>query len=229
MIPGSADREDVDPPSTAIAFEPCRVDDALPAELIGPTSIAPPSGIAAISARRVSRATTRPTNCANINAFVALGRFDDAYRLLAKMLDSRRPRGWRVLGRGRLGRSARARLYRRHAAHLDRAPSSSRRFAGCWRAKAATRWRLFGAAPDCLVGQRRRHAARPADRLRRPQPAGAAETIAGDGRVDAVGAAARTGHLSISRRQAARADGKPCKIQRDVILAPSFSHLVIDF
>ena len=34
VIPGSADREDVDPTATAIAFEPCRVEDVLPAELI---------------------------------------------------------------------------------------------------------------------------------------------------------------------------------------------------
>ena len=34
LIPGSADREDVDPTSTSIAFEPCRVEDVLPAELI---------------------------------------------------------------------------------------------------------------------------------------------------------------------------------------------------
>ena len=30
VIPGSADRDDVDPHATAIAFEPCRVEDALP-------------------------------------------------------------------------------------------------------------------------------------------------------------------------------------------------------
>ncbi len=34
VIPASADREDVDPSSTSIAFEPCRVEDVLPSELI---------------------------------------------------------------------------------------------------------------------------------------------------------------------------------------------------
>ena len=37
LIHGSADREDVDPTSTSIAFEPCRVDDVLPAEFIPAT------------------------------------------------------------------------------------------------------------------------------------------------------------------------------------------------
>ena len=37
IIHGSADREDVDPSSTSIAFEPCRVEDILPAEFIAAT------------------------------------------------------------------------------------------------------------------------------------------------------------------------------------------------
>ena len=37
LIHGSADREDVDPTSTSIAFEPCRVEDVLPAEFVPAT------------------------------------------------------------------------------------------------------------------------------------------------------------------------------------------------
>jgi hypothetical protein len=37
VIHGSADREDVDPTSTSIAFEPCRVEDVLPAEFVQAT------------------------------------------------------------------------------------------------------------------------------------------------------------------------------------------------
>ena len=37
LIPGSADREDVDPTSTSIAFEPCRVEDVLPPEFVAAT------------------------------------------------------------------------------------------------------------------------------------------------------------------------------------------------
>src|SRR5208282_4055141 len=37
LIPGSADRDDVDPTSTSIAFEPCRVEEAFPPELVAAT------------------------------------------------------------------------------------------------------------------------------------------------------------------------------------------------
>ena len=37
LIPGSADREDFDPTSTSIAFEPCRVEDVLPSEFLSRT------------------------------------------------------------------------------------------------------------------------------------------------------------------------------------------------
>ena len=37
LIPGSAGRDDVDPTATSIAFEPCRVEDALPPELVAAT------------------------------------------------------------------------------------------------------------------------------------------------------------------------------------------------
>jgi len=37
LIHGSADREDIDPTSTSIAFEPCRVEDVLPNEFISAT------------------------------------------------------------------------------------------------------------------------------------------------------------------------------------------------
>ena len=94
LIPGSADREDVDPTSTSIAFEPCRVDDALPPELIASTYDRAAERVAAISAPGFT-GNYSPYELRNINAFVALGRFDDAFRLLTKMLDSRRPRGWR--------------------------------------------------------------------------------------------------------------------------------------
>jgi len=94
LIPGSADREDVDPTSTSIAFEPCRVEDALPSELIASTYDRAAARLAAISAPGFE-GNYSPYELRNINAFVSLGRFEDAFRLLAKMLDSRRPRGWR--------------------------------------------------------------------------------------------------------------------------------------
>ena len=53
LIPGSADREDVDPTSTSIAFEPCRVEDALPAELVAPTYDRAAERLASISRARL--------------------------------------------------------------------------------------------------------------------------------------------------------------------------------
>ncbi|MBB4200093.1 hypothetical protein CCR94_04625 [Rhodoblastus sphagnicola] len=93
-IPGSADREDVDPTATSIAFEPCRVEDVLPPELVSPTFARAARRAAAISAPDFS-GNYSPYELRNVNVFVALGRFDDAFRLLNTMLGARRPPGWR--------------------------------------------------------------------------------------------------------------------------------------
>jgi hypothetical protein len=93
-IPGSADREDVDPTSTSIAFEPCRVEDVLPSEFLAKTY-----DIAADRAKRFAdpdfKENYTPYSLRDLNAFVSLGRFEDAFRLLRVMLAGRRPRGWR--------------------------------------------------------------------------------------------------------------------------------------
>jgi hypothetical protein len=91
MIAASADREDVDPTSTSIAFEPCRVEDVLPGEFIKATY---DLAVADIGAPDVEGRYT-PYILRNINALVALGRFEDAFRLLSVILTGRRPRGWR--------------------------------------------------------------------------------------------------------------------------------------
>jgi hypothetical protein len=94
LIAASADREDVDPSSTSIAFEPCRVEDVLPSEFVTTTY-----DLVAERVRRVQatdfEGTYTPYAVRNINAFIALGRFDDAFRLLAAALACRRPTGWR--------------------------------------------------------------------------------------------------------------------------------------
>ena len=94
VIPGSADRDDVDPHATAIAFEPCRVDDALPEELLPATFDLAAKLIATIRAPGFA-GNYSPYIVRDLNAFVSLGRFDDAFALLACVLDGRRPRGWR--------------------------------------------------------------------------------------------------------------------------------------
>jgi hypothetical protein len=94
FIHGSADREDVDPASTSIAFEPCRVEDVLPAEFIRATYDLSASRIHLVCARDFSGNYT-PYAIRNLNAFVSLGRFEDAFRLLSAGLPGRRPCGWR--------------------------------------------------------------------------------------------------------------------------------------
>lgn len=94
VIHGSADREDVDPSSTSIAFEPCRVDDVLPAKYIEATYDLTARGVRRVGEPGFS-GTYTPYGLRNLNAFVALGRFEDAYRLLDAALACRRPIGWR--------------------------------------------------------------------------------------------------------------------------------------
>ena len=94
LIPGSADREDVDPTSTSIAFEPCRVEDVLPPEFLPGTYDLLADRIKLFAAPDFKSNYT-PYSLRDLNAFVSLGRYDDAFRLLSVMLAGRRPRGWR--------------------------------------------------------------------------------------------------------------------------------------
>ncbi|WNV06139.1 discoidin domain-containing protein [Candidatus Methylospira mobilis] len=94
LVPASADHEDVDQTSTSVAFEPCRVDDVLPQALLTATYDVYIAHLDAIGAPGFSGGFT-PYEIRNLNALVALGRFDDAYRLLTDSLAWRRPAGWR--------------------------------------------------------------------------------------------------------------------------------------
>ena len=95
LVPGSADRDDVDPTATAIAFEPCRVDDVLPQDLVAATYARSADQIIKLADTPGLIENFSPYIVRNINAFVALGRIDDAFRLLSIVLASRRPQGWR--------------------------------------------------------------------------------------------------------------------------------------
>jgi hypothetical protein len=94
LIAASGDREDVDPSSTSIAFEPCRVEDVLPAKFVAKTY-----DLAAERVRQVGgpdfQGTFTPYVLRTLNAFVSLGRLDDAFELLKVTLACRRPIGWR--------------------------------------------------------------------------------------------------------------------------------------
>ena len=94
LIPGSADREDIDPTSTSIAFEPCRVDDALPAELVDATYDRAAERIKSISAPGFTRKlhALRPAQPQRLRVPRPVRRRIPATRHDA---DSRRPRSWR--------------------------------------------------------------------------------------------------------------------------------------
>jgi hypothetical protein len=94
IIPGSADRDDIDPTATSIAFEPCRVEDALPPELVAATYDRAAARVREISSPDF-KSNYSPYDLRNLNAFVSLGRHEDALRLLSVMLACRRPPGWR--------------------------------------------------------------------------------------------------------------------------------------
>ncbi len=227
LIPGSADRDDVDPPSTSIAFEPCRVEDALPAELIDPTYDRAAERIAAISAPGFT-GNYSPYELRNINAFVSLGRYGDAHRLLAKMLDSRRPRGWRVWAEVVWG-DKRAPDYIGDMPHTWIAAEFVTAIRRMLLRENGRTLELFRGAPDAwwdnngvkLSGL--------------PTAFGAVSLRARRGRSQATvdltlsGPAPERITLRYPGAKRAHADGEPCDIQGDVILAPNLSRLVVDF
>jgi hypothetical protein len=227
VIPGSADREDVDPPSTSIAFEPCRVEDALPVELITPTYDRAAQRLAAISAPGFT-GNYSPYELRNLNAFVSLGRYEDAYRLLAKMLDSRRPRGWRVWAEVVWG-DKRAPDYIGDMPHTWIAAEFFTAIRRMLLRENGRTLELFRGAPDAWwddAGVTLRDL---------PTAFGAVSLRARRGRSQATVDLALSGPAPerITFRypgaKRALADGKPCDIQGDVILARNLSRLVVDF
>jgi hypothetical protein len=226
LIAASGDREDVDPTSTSIAFEPCRVEDVLPRQYIGATYD--------LVAGRIRRAVEpgfegndTPYAVRNLNAFVALGRFDDALRLLSAVLAWRRPAGWRgwaevVWGDPRapeyigdmphtwigaeFATAVRRMLIRENGDTLElfRAVPD-----GWWSGRGIALSALptaFGVAN--LRARRRRGKATVDLALAGPQPA-------------------RT-TIRYPGARAALADGRPCAIDDAVISAPNFRRLEID-
>ena len=93
LLPASADRNDVDPTSSSIAFEPCRVAEVLPVDLLQPTWNDYLKHLDIIAAPAFDGGFT-PYEIRNLNALIALGRHEDAYRLLADALTWQRPPGW---------------------------------------------------------------------------------------------------------------------------------------
>jgi hypothetical protein len=227
LIHGSADREDVDPSSTSIAFEPCRVEDILPPEFIPATYDLSAARIKLVGAPDFD-GTYTPYALRNLNAFVSLGRFDDAFRLLSAALACRRPSGWR------------------HWAEVVWAVPGSPEYIGdmphTWiGAEFATAIRrmllrengstleLFRAVPDAWwEGEG-------ITLHELPTTFGTANLKARRGQSHATVELALTGPVPerITFRypgaKQAQADGKPCDIHSDLISAPNLNRLVIGF
>jgi hypothetical protein len=227
LVPGSADREDVDPPSTSVAFEPCRVDDALPAELVGATYDRAAERVASISAPGFT-GNYSPYELRNLNAFVSLGRFDDAFRQLAKMMDSRRPRGWRVWAEVVWG-ELRAPDYIGDMPHTWIAAEFATAIRRMLLRENGRTLELFRGAPDAWWDN---DGVTLSDL---PTAFGVVNLKARRGRSQATvdltlsGPAPERITFRYSGAKQARADGKPCEIRDDVILAPNLSRLVVDF
>lgn len=227
LVPGSADREDVDPPSTSVAFEPCRVDDALPAELVGPTYDRAAARVASISAPGFS-GNYSPYELRNLNAFVSLGRFDDAFRQLATMMDSRRPPGWRGWAEVVWG-ELRAPDYIGDMPHTWIAAEFFTAIRRMLLRENGGALELFKGVPDAWWD----NGGIALNDL--PSAFGAVSLTARRDRSQAVvelrlsGPAPERISLRYPGARRAHADGRSCEIAGDVIVAANFSRLVIDF
>ena len=228
LIPGSADREDVDPSSTSIAFEPCRVEDVLPTEFIAATYDLPAPAHRKLLASLVSKEATLPTAMRNLNAFVSLGRFEDAFRLLSAALASRRPSGWRGWAEVVWGEP-------RSPEYIGDMPHT---WIGAEFATAIRRMllrenggalELFRAVPDAWWD------GKGITLHQLPTAFGIVNLKARRSRSHATVELALTGPAPerITFRypgaKRAHADGRPCEIHGDVISAPNLNRLVIDF
>ena len=227
LIHGSADREDVDPSSTSIAFEPCRVEDVLPTEFITATYDHLAHGIKLIGKPDFVGSYT-PYGVRNLNAFVSLGRFEDAFRLLSAALACRRPNGWRFWAEVVWGEP-------QSPEYIGDMPHT---WIGAEFATAIRRMllredgdtlELFRAVPDSWwEGEGITLHELPTTfgianlRARRDQSHATVD-------LTLTGPAPERITFRYPGAKQARADGRPCDIHGDVISAPNLNRLVIDF
>ena len=164
----------------------------------------------------------------NLNAFVSLGRFEDAFRLLSAALACRRPIGWRHWAEVVWSKS-------RSPEYIGDMPHT---WIGAEFATAIRRMLLrengstlevFRAVPDAWwEGEG-------ITLHKSPTTFGVANLKARRGQHQATVDLAVTGPapeqitLRYPGAKQARADGRPCDIHGDVILAPNLNRLVIDF
>jgi hypothetical protein len=227
VIPASADRDDVDPSSTSIAFEPCRVEDVLPSEFVPATFD--------LSAARIKQVAVpgfvgnyTPYALRNLNAFVLLGRYEDAYRLIAVALAGRRPAGWRSWAEV-VWSDLRVPEYIGDMPHTWIGAEFATAIRRMLLRENGGSLELFRAVPDAWwegEGITLRDL---------PTSFGVINLKARRGHSQATVELALTGpdperitfrYVGAKR---AMADGRPCDIGSDVILAPNMKRLVIDF
>jgi hypothetical protein len=227
VIPGSADREDVDPTSTSIAFEPCRVEDVLPAEFLARTY-----DLAADRVRQFEapdfKANYTPYSLRDLNAFVSLGRFDDAFRLLQVMLAGRRPKGWRGWAEVVWG-EPRVPEYIGDMPHTWIGAEFSTAIRRMLLRENGGVLELFRAVPDEWwrgdgIALRRLPTAFGFVDLRATRDESRA-TI----ELNLTGPAPERITFRYPGAKRAFADGAPCPIQGDVVTAPNLKRLVIEF
>jgi hypothetical protein len=225
LIHASADREDVDPSSTSIAFEPCRVDDVLPAEFIPATYDLAARHLDEIAEPGFTGAYT-PYILRNLNAFVSLGRFDDAFRLLSAALAGRRPGGWRHWAEVVWGLPT-SPEYIGDMPHTWVGAEFSTAIRRMLLRENGKTLELFRAVPDVWWhddGIRLNEL--PTDfgiinlRAQRDHSRAVIE-------LDLTGPMPERITVRYPGVKEAQADGKPCEVDRDVILAPIFDKLVI--
>jgi hypothetical protein len=226
VIPASADREDFDPTSTSIAFEPCWIEDVLPAEFIPATYNRYRAYLDGHRAPDFEAAFT-PYEIRNLNAFVSLGRTEDAFQLVVDALTWRRPAGWRHWAEVVWG-NPRAPEYIGDMPHTwigaEFATAIRRmllRENGCtlelFRAVPDAWWKGDGISLHDLPThfgtvnlKAQRHAAQATVELTLAGPAPDTITVRYPG------------------AKQAHADGRPCDIKADVITSPNLSRLVIE-
>jgi hypothetical protein len=227
LIHGSADREDVDPTSTSIAFEPCRVEDVLPSEFLPQTYNLFAAHLKLIGSPGFDGSYT-PYVIRNLNAFASLDRFEDVFRLLSVALACRRPSGWRHLAEVVWG-APRAPEYIGDMPHTWIGAEFATAIRRILLRENGSTLELFRAVPDAwwegegiaLHGL--------------PTTFGTANLRARRGGSRAIFRLALTGPAPerITFRypgaKQAHADGVACDICGDVISAPNLSQLVIDF
>jgi hypothetical protein len=227
LIPGSADRDDVDPTATSIAFEPCEVEDALPPELIAATYDRAAARVKAITAPDF-KANYSPYDLRNLNAFVSLGRYDDAFRLLSAMLACRRPPGWRLWAEV-VWADMRSPEYIGDMPHTWIGAEFATAIRRMLLRENGRTLELFRAVPDTWLegdgvmlrdlptafGVANLRARRKASQL----------TV----ELDLTGPVPRQITFRYQGAKQARADGRPCDIRGDVVSAPNWRRLEIDF